>query len=95
MPIYEYTCDQCHEVQELLQKFGEDAPEMCPKCQSKGTLKKTVTASAFHLKGGGWYKDLYSSSKKPEEKKADAKTSPSTESNATISEKDKTSTKKE
>ena len=78
MPIYEYTCDQCHEVLEVLQKVGEDAPEICVKCGKKNSLHKVVSSSAFHLKGGGWYKDLYSSSKtstktSSEETKPDAK----------------------
>lgn len=68
MPIYEYTCEKCHSVQEILQKIDEDTPDLCPKCQAHGSLKKVVSSSAFHLKGGGWYKDLYSSNK-PEEKK--------------------------
>jgi putative FmdB family regulatory protein len=66
MPIYEYVCDKCHSKEEIIQKFGEGVPEVCPKCQAKGTLKKAVTSSSFHLKGGGWYKDLYSSPKSSE-----------------------------
>jgi putative FmdB family regulatory protein len=63
MPIYEYACEKCHEKQEFIQKFGEDAPEICLKCHAKGSLKKSVSNSTFHLKGGGWYKDLYASKK--------------------------------
>jgi putative FmdB family regulatory protein len=71
MPIYEYTCDNCHKPQEILQKINEEAPPICPNCHAKGSLKKIVSASAFHLKGGGWYKDLYSS-KKDEKKSNDS-----------------------
>lgn len=71
MPIYEYNCEACHETQEIIQKFGEGTPEMCPLCHAKGTLKKQVTSSSFHLKGGGWYKDLYSSSKETAKKTTD------------------------
>ena len=69
MPIYEYSCDQCRSVQEILQKVNEDAPKECPKCHSLGSLKKVVSNSSFHLKGGGWYKDLYSSPKDEKAKK--------------------------
>ncbi|MBL8976577.1 MAG: zinc ribbon domain-containing protein, partial [Myxococcales bacterium] len=34
---------------------------VCEKCN--GTLERAVTAAAFHLKGGGWYKDGYASAK--------------------------------
>lgn len=75
MPIYEYFCEKCHETNEVLQKVGEEAPKKCPQCGASATLKKIVSNSAFHLKGGGWYKDLYSSTKSSEttssSKKAD------------------------
>jgi putative FmdB family regulatory protein len=64
MPIYEYTCSQCHKKLELIQKINEGTPEACPECDAHGTLQKAVTTGSFHLKGGGWYKDLYASSKK-------------------------------
>jgi putative FmdB family regulatory protein len=81
MPIYEYTCSKCNKQQEILQKFDEEAPLFCPLCGAKNSLHKEISASAFHLKGGGWYKDLYSSkktasdskTKEPEAKKPDKK----------------------
>ena len=69
MPIYEYACDKCHQVEEILQRIGEDSPLSCPRCGAHNSLTKVVSNSAFHLKGGGWYKDLYSSTK-PESKDA-------------------------
>lgn len=67
MPIYEYSCDKCHQREEILQKVGDSAPELCPQCGARNSLHRVVSSSAFHLKGGGWYKDLYSSTK-PEQK---------------------------
>lgn len=64
MPIYEYICNECNHVEEILQKFGDDAPLICDKCKKNHTLTKLVSNSSFQLKGGGWYKDLYSSTKK-------------------------------
>jgi len=70
MPLYEYACDQCKEIQEVLQKVGDPAPDKCPHCGAQNSLQKVVSSSAFHLKGGGWYKDLYSSPKPASEKKS-------------------------
>jgi len=53
MPIYEYECQQCHEITEELQKFSDPPLKKCPHCG--GRLTKVMSLNAFHLKGGGWY----------------------------------------
>lgn len=63
MPIYEYSCSHCHEKQEIIQKVADPTPDTCPLCHTHNSLVKSITAGAFHLKGGGWYKDLYGSAK--------------------------------
>jgi len=69
MPIYEYSCSACGHILEALQKFSDDPLKFCPEC-SEPSLKKQVSAAAFHLKGTGWYQtDFRDSGKKPEEKK--------------------------
>ncbi|MBC8257773.1 MAG: zinc ribbon domain-containing protein [SAR324 cluster bacterium] len=61
MPIYEYLCNACgHEFEEV-QKFNDPTMEECPDC-GKNSAERQVSMSSFHLKGGGWYKDGYSSS---------------------------------
>jgi putative FmdB family regulatory protein len=41
----------------------KDAPlTACPSCGMQ-SLERLISATSFQLKGGGWYKDLYSSSK--------------------------------
>ena len=62
MPIYEYRCTACGHLEEFLLKHSDPAPATCPSCQAEKTLEKALSLSAFHLKGGGWYKDLYASS---------------------------------
>ena len=63
MPIYEYGCAACgHEFEEW-QKITDPPPKACPAC-GKRKVKKLVSMSSFHLKGGGWYADLYGSSSK-------------------------------
>lgn len=59
MPIYEYLCISCGYQFEEVQKFNEPSLEECPDC-GKNSAKRQVSMSAFHLKGGGWYKDGYS-----------------------------------
>lgn len=63
MPIYEYQCQTCNHLFELLQKRDEPAPGACPACGAT-SLKKQVTAGSFHLKGGGWYVTDYKDNNK-------------------------------
>lgn len=54
MPIYEYRCEACGHYLETLQKISDPPLTECHKC-GKPALKKLISASAFRLKGGGWY----------------------------------------
>ena len=61
MPIYEYQCQKCGKEFEYQQSMKDPPKKKCEKCGGK--LERLISQSAFVLKGGGWYKDLYS--KKP------------------------------
>jgi putative FmdB family regulatory protein len=76
MPIYEYLCEACGAQLDLLQKMNEPAPPACQSCGAKNTLKKRVSMSAFHLKGGGWYSELYASKAKGDNGSTDSNTPP-------------------
>lgn len=65
MPIYEYECPSCGERFERLVKMSDPIPG-CPAC-SGTEVRKLVSAAAFVLKGGGWYKDHYGLKSSPSE----------------------------
>ena len=110
MPIYEYLCASCGYQFEEVQKFNEPPLEECPDC-GKNSARRQVSMSAFHLKGGGWYKDGYSdksteskktektldSDKKipPKDKQLSAEKSDSTSKKESSSSKESVSNKKE
>ncbi len=54
MPIYEYSCTACGHGLEALQAFSDEPLTACPAC-GEPRLRKLMSASAFRLKGGGWY----------------------------------------
>lgn len=56
MPIYEFKCNQCNKIKEVIILGDEEEPK---KCECGGDLKKLVSHSSFHLKGTGWYKTDY------------------------------------
>jgi putative FmdB family regulatory protein len=61
MPVYEYECKQCHREFEYQQRMSDPEKTVCENCG--GELARIISRTAFHLKGGGWYKDLYGSAK--------------------------------
>ena len=63
VPIYEYLCESCGRIHEVIHKLDERGPTHCRECGGE-KIAKLVSRSAFQLKGGGWYADLYASKKK-------------------------------
>jgi putative FmdB family regulatory protein len=63
VPIYEYQCEKCGKRAEYMQSMSEAPKKKCEQPKCGGKLVKLISAAGFVLKGGGWYKDLYSSSK--------------------------------
>ena len=59
MPLHAYTCTDCGDSFEEIQKFSDPPLEKCIKCGSK--LEKQMGAPSFALKGGGWFRDGYTS----------------------------------
>jgi len=78
MPIYEYECEECHEVLEVSQSISESPKTTCPACS--GPLKKLISMSSFQLKGGGWYSDGYNG---PSNAKSNKDKSSATETKST------------
>lgn len=72
MPVYEYKCNACGREFEVQQRMSDPELTDCEVCGKKA-LERLISRTAFSLKGGGWYKDLYSSSK-PESKSTETKT---------------------
>lgn len=53
MPLYEYKCDQCDEVFEVMQKFSDEPLSTHDKCG--GAVRRLISAPAIQFKGTGWY----------------------------------------
>lgn len=53
MPVYEYKCESCGEVFELIQKFSDEPLKVHEKCG--GAVHRLLSAPALQFKGSGWY----------------------------------------
>ena len=89
MPIYEYQCEGCGEVFELIQKFSDQPITVHEKCG--GHVHRLLSAPSFRLKGSGWYATDYAkggnggSKKSDSEKKTDSEKKASSDSTKTDS----------
>jgi putative FmdB family regulatory protein len=63
MPIYEYRCEKCGKVFEVLQRFSDTPVKMHEECG--GEVEKLISHSAFQLKGSGWYQTDYAKGSAP------------------------------
>ena len=63
MPLYEYHCENCQKLIEMLQKFSDPPLATCPDCGKPVT--KIVSRTSFQLKGTGWYATDYKKSSAP------------------------------
>lgn len=82
MPIYEYQCEKCGTQVDVMQKIGEPPPKKCESCGAKGKMSRQVSRTSFVLKGGGWYSDLYGSTKKGDATKTETSKDTSTKKEA-------------
>ncbi|MBV9085472.1 MAG: zinc ribbon domain-containing protein [Acidobacteriaceae bacterium] len=60
MPLYEYQCDNCGEVFEVMQKFADEPLTTHEKCG--GGVHRLLSAPALQFKGSGWYITDYAKS---------------------------------
>lgn len=89
MPTYEYMCEKCEYEFEREQRISDPPVKTCPECRSR-KVKKLISRTSFVLKGGGWYSDLYSSSKSKDSGK-ESKPESSSETKPSDSKKTKSS----
>ncbi len=53
MPLYEYECEKCGRLLEVIQKFSDEPLSECTECGGK--LERLLSAPAIQFKGSGWY----------------------------------------
>jgi len=70
MPLYEYKCQSCGDVFEVIQKFSDQPLIVHEKCG--GAVERLISTSALQFKGSGWYVNDYGkgNSKEPKPKPA-------------------------
>ena len=69
MPLYEYKCDTCGEVFEVMQKFSDEPVTVHAKCG--GPVQRLLSAPALQFKGTGWYVTDYAKGGNGGSKKTD------------------------
>jgi putative FmdB family regulatory protein len=57
MPLYEYECENCGDLFEVIQKFADEPLTVHEKCGGK--VHRLLSAPALQFKGSGWYVNDY------------------------------------
>jgi putative FmdB family regulatory protein len=60
MPLYEYKCDKCGNLFEVMQKFSDEPLKTHQDCG--GAVHRLLSAPALQFKGSGWYITDYAKS---------------------------------
>jgi len=94
MPIYEYRCNNCGRIIEVMQKFSDKPLTRCPACS--GRITRLISNCSFHLKGTGWYVTDYKKGKAGwKDKGSEAKKGDTPKSESTTETKSETKVKPE
>ena len=72
MPLYEYKCEKCGDIFEVMQKFADEPLRVHEKCG--GLVNRLLSAPALQFKGSGWYVNDYAKAGKSDASGASAKT---------------------
>ncbi|MBI5399206.1 zinc ribbon domain-containing protein [Candidatus Saganbacteria bacterium] len=67
MPLYDYKCEKCGHIFEVMQKITAEPLKFCPEC--KGPIKRLISAVGIIFKGSGFHVTDYAN-KAPEKKSA-------------------------
>jgi putative FmdB family regulatory protein len=76
MPLYEYSCQNCGEKFEVMQKFSDPPLKIHAACG--GEVERLLSPPALQFKGSGWYVTDYARNGTPKssdssESKSDTK----------------------
>jgi putative FmdB family regulatory protein len=81
MPLYEFKCEKCSQIEEHLMKISDPAPNNCEACGGK--LNKIMSQTSFTLKGTGWYATDYKTPSASSSKGGGETTPPAAEKSTT------------
>jgi len=68
VPTYDYVCESCGQVLEVVHGIDGDGPAECSDCG--GSMSKAFAAPTIHFKGSGWAKKDRRSTSGPVKPKA-------------------------
>jgi putative FmdB family regulatory protein len=72
MPLYEYKCEKCGDIFEVMQKFADEPLRVHEKCG--GLVNRLLSAPALQFKGSGWYVNDYAKAGKSDASGGSSKT---------------------
>lgn len=65
MPTYEYRCQDCGHLLEVMQKISADPLKICPECGKEELMRGPGGGAGLHFTGTGFYITDYKNDSKP------------------------------
>src|SRR5438552_12097404 len=84
MPTYTYVCDKCGNGVEAFQSMSGEPLKKCPACK-KTALRRTFHPVGIVLKGSGFHRNDYRTTRKPSSSESSSSESSSSESSSSES----------
>ena len=56
MPLYDYQCEKCEHIVEVMHGVNDTGPARCERCG--GPMRKLMSSPSIHFKGSGWAKTV-------------------------------------
>ena len=73
MPTYTYRCTKCGDLSEVFQPMSDEPLKRCKKC--RGKIQRTFHPVGIVLKGPGFHRNDYRTTKRPSEKSSGERSS--------------------
>ena len=83
MPLYEYKCERCGKVFEIIQKFSDEPLKVHENCG--GAVNRLISSPALQFKGTGWYITDYAKNKSGSSSSSNGKSTSSESSSSSTS----------
>jgi len=57
--LFEYKCNQCNQITEVLEHYSKPSVKDCSICGGNKSTHRIISQTSFALDNSGWHKESY------------------------------------